>query len=427
MEDQRRSGAGLTNPVNSSSITYPSHAQLGVNPGLVQGDQYPPGYRFKPRDQELISCYLLCKIRDRPLPRNGKVLFVDLQIGNYEPYGDKEWYFLTPRDRKYPNGDRPNRAAGDGYWKATGADIDVISANRVIGSKKTLVFHRGKAPGGDKTNWIMHEYRANNSDRAPKRTNDGMRLDEWVLCRIHNKNDNSSRNRINGLQDDEIEDQPWENNENLVPQQVVVPSISGYHNPGSKLGYLDTSYGNSVSAFPQNSQNGLVAGASQNHAVYIRNTVTGNFNPGSQMGYLDSHGNSASAHPQNSQNGLVAGISQDHAITSVPTVTGNYNPVTQMGYLHGYGNFASAYPHNSQNGLARVSHDNALPGIPQTTNLQLGQSSSYVQKTILDYEIGSFHFGDGGNNDFGENDDDLFGLDNIVPPSTSSDDRNDHH
>ncbi|KAJ6857166.1 NAC domain-containing protein 1-like [Populus alba x Populus x berolinensis] len=367
MEDQRRSGAGLTNP------------------GLVQGDQYPPGYRFKPKDQELISCYLLCKIRDRPLPRNGiheVTLYKyspETLIVNYEPYGDKEWYFLTPRDRKYPNGDRPNRAAGDGYWKATGADIDVTSANRVIGSKKTLVFHRGKAPGGDKTNWIMHEYRASNSDRAPKRTNDGMRLDEWVLCRIHNRNDSSPRNRINGLQDDEIEDQPWENNENLVPQQVVVPSTSGYHNPGS-------SYGNSVSAFPQNSQNGLVAGVSQNHEVYIRNPVTGNYNPGSQMGYLDSHGNSASAHPQNSQNGLVAGVSQDHAITSVPTVTGNYNPVSQMGYLHGYGNFASAYPRNSQNGLARVSQDNALPGIPQTTNLQ---------KTILDYEIGSFQFGDG--------------------------------
>lgn len=385
MEDQRR-GAGLANPVNNSSITYPSRAQLGVNPGLVQGDQYPPGYRFKPKDQELISCYLLCKIRNRPLPRNGiheVTLYKynpETLAGNYEPYGEKEWYFLTPRDRKYPNGDRPNRAAGDGYWKATGADTDVISANQVIGSKKTLVFYRGKAPGGDKTNWIMHEYRARNSDGAPKRTNDGMRLDEWVLCRIHNRNDGPPTNRINGLQDDEIEDQPSENNGNLVPQQVVVPSISEYHNPGSQLGYLDTSYGNSVSAFPQNSQNGLVAG-----------------------------------------------VSQDHAVTSVPTVTGNYNPVSQMGYLGRYGNFAFAYPQNSQNGLARVSQDNALPGIPQTTNLQLDQSSSYVLKTILDYEISSFQFGNGGNNDFGENDDDLFGLDNIVPPSTASDDRNDHH
>ncbi|CAL5365014.1 unnamed protein product [Camellia sinensis] len=36
---------------------------------------------------------------------------------NYKPCEEKEWYFFTPRDRKYKNGKRPNRAAGDGYWK----------------------------------------------------------------------------------------------------------------------------------------------------------------------------------------------------------------------------------------------------------------------------------------------------------------------
>ncbi|CAL5370986.1 unnamed protein product [Camellia sinensis] len=36
---------------------------------------------------------------------------------NYKPYEEKEWYFFTPRDRKYKNGKRPNRAASDGYWK----------------------------------------------------------------------------------------------------------------------------------------------------------------------------------------------------------------------------------------------------------------------------------------------------------------------
>ncbi|XP_028073489.1 TMV resistance protein N-like [Camellia sinensis] len=38
-------------------------------------------------------------------------------LENYKPYEEKEWYFFTPRDRKYKNGKRPNRAAGDGYWK----------------------------------------------------------------------------------------------------------------------------------------------------------------------------------------------------------------------------------------------------------------------------------------------------------------------
>lgn len=28
-----------------------------------------------------------------------------------------------------------------------------------VGVKKALVFYRGKAPKGEKTNWIMHEYR----------------------------------------------------------------------------------------------------------------------------------------------------------------------------------------------------------------------------------------------------------------------------
>ena len=68
-------------------------------------------------------------------------------------------YFFTPRDRKYLNGVRPNRAAGDGYWKATGADKHVIFNEALIGYRKALVFYQGKPPNGTKTNWIMHEFR----------------------------------------------------------------------------------------------------------------------------------------------------------------------------------------------------------------------------------------------------------------------------
>ena len=84
--------------------------------------------------------------------------------------GEKEWYFFSPRDRKYPNGARPNRAAASGYWKATGTD-KVIMASTItpggviiqgqenVGVKKALVFYKGKPPKGVKTDWIMHEYR----------------------------------------------------------------------------------------------------------------------------------------------------------------------------------------------------------------------------------------------------------------------------
>ena len=76
--------------------------------------------------------------------------------------GEREWYFFVPRDRKHGNGGRPNRTTQNGFWKATGSDRKIVSLSepkRMIGLRKTLVFYKGRAPRGSKTDWVMNEYR----------------------------------------------------------------------------------------------------------------------------------------------------------------------------------------------------------------------------------------------------------------------------
>ncbi|XP_074588076.1 NAC domain-containing protein 67-like [Curcuma longa] len=158
------------------------------------GLQLPPGFRFHPTDHELVVHYLCRKIAGHRIPAP---IIAEIDLYKHDPwdlpelalYGSREWYFYTPRDRKYPNGSRPNRATGRGYWKATGADKPVSvpgSGGRIFGIKKALVFYEGKAPKGVKTDWIMHEYRLIDSDQSANK-NGSQRLDEWVLCRLYHK------------------------------------------------------------------------------------------------------------------------------------------------------------------------------------------------------------------------------------------------
>lgn len=69
-----------------------------------------------------------------------------------------EWFFFSPRGRKYPNGSQSKRATELGYWKATGKERNVKSGSDLLGTKRTLVFHLGRAPKGERTEWILHEY-----------------------------------------------------------------------------------------------------------------------------------------------------------------------------------------------------------------------------------------------------------------------------
>ncbi|KAJ6359109.1 hypothetical protein OIU76_000759 [Salix suchowensis] len=149
-------------------------------------ENLPPGFRFHPTDEELITCYLTRKVSDTSFTSKA---MVDVDLNRCEPWdlpgkasmGEKEWYFFSLRDRKYPTGLRTNRATEAGYWKTTGKDKEIFRAGVLVGMKKTLVFYKGRAPRGEKSNWVMHEYRLENNHPF-KSTKE-----EWVVCRVFQK------------------------------------------------------------------------------------------------------------------------------------------------------------------------------------------------------------------------------------------------
>ncbi|KAK1430988.1 hypothetical protein QVD17_14155 [Tagetes erecta] len=220
----------------------------------------PPGFRFFPTDEELMVQYLCPKVagNDRPLQIIGDVnlyKFDPWELPSKAMFGEKEWYFFSPRDRKYPNGSRPNRVSGSGYWKATGTDKVIMSEGRKVGIKKALVFYVGKAPKGSKTNWIMHEYRLS----EPSKNKNNSWLDDWVLCRIYEKNSSVEKTISGGPSIEQSQGSPTSSSSQF---DNVLDSL-----PAMDDKFLNFPTNNSVKVFNESDQK-----------INIQKLDTGNYN-----------------------------------------------------------------------------------------------------------------------------------------------------
>ncbi|KQJ94869.1 uncharacterized protein LOC100821210 [Brachypodium distachyon] len=180
----------------------------------------PPGFRFHPTEEELLNYYLRKKVASQQIDLD---VIRDVDLNKLEPWDIQErckigsgpqndWYFFSHKDKKYPTGTRTNRATAAGFWKATGRDKAIYNAVSRIGMRKTLVFYKGRAPHGLKSDWIMHEYRLLDADDSSSAATAAMVTassvaaseaagqqgpeDGWVVCRVfkkkhHHKDTNS--------------------------------------------------------------------------------------------------------------------------------------------------------------------------------------------------------------------------------------------
>ncbi|XP_051136832.1 NAC domain-containing protein 92-like [Andrographis paniculata] len=179
--------------------------------------ELPPGFRFHPTDEELITHYLAKKVLNNGF---SSVAIGEVDMNKIEPWdlpwkakvGEKEWYFFCVRDKKYPTGLRTNRATAAGYWKATGKDKEIFRGKILVGMKKTLVFYRGRAPKGEKSNWVSHEYRLEGKLPVPvlpllhpgsfsnsKSSSSSSSRNDWVISRVFQKTTGGKKVHISGL------------------------------------------------------------------------------------------------------------------------------------------------------------------------------------------------------------------------------------
>ncbi|GMI67822.1 Arabidopsis NAC domain containing protein 104, xylem NAC domain 1 [Hibiscus trionum] len=157
-------------------------------------NQFPPGFRFCPTDEELVLHFLYPKSSLLPCCPN---IIPDLHLHPLHPWELHGKALLSGKRYFFFSQTMENRVLENGYWKQLDFEEPIFSAGseKKIGVKKHYEFFIGEAPLGVKTNWLMQEYHLCNwgsgsalSSHYVYKTKVDCR---WVVCKVEEKKGNA--------------------------------------------------------------------------------------------------------------------------------------------------------------------------------------------------------------------------------------------
>lgn len=182
--------------------------------GVEELRQLPPGFRFRPTDEELVVQYLRRKALGAPLP--AAVIPVVRDLYSLDPWdavdvpaapdasSQGERYFFAVRPAGGVGSAR--RATASGRWRPAGKEKPVAlprpcgGGSLLVGVKRAMAFvprrkkKKAAAAAALAIGWVMHEYRL----AAPLHKH-GCSLaqaqGEWVVCRVFQKGSGRPRRR----------------------------------------------------------------------------------------------------------------------------------------------------------------------------------------------------------------------------------------
>ncbi|URD96668.1 (No apical meristem) protein [Musa troglodytarum] len=125
-------------------------------------DIYPSASKSVPMDININSTddevvlYLEGRKVGDPTPNN---VITEVNPFGVEPWDSpaKIWYLYHSEGPRSPEGGCEIKVTRSGYWRPTD-DAKIYTGTSTIGRKTTLEFCKGKAPFGERTGWMMHEY-----------------------------------------------------------------------------------------------------------------------------------------------------------------------------------------------------------------------------------------------------------------------------